>query len=127
VSARRIQLKRTKGWRLAPNARAVTRPGYFGNPYRPGDVYLVGDLMPFPVPTARTWEGPCGDANLRAVKCRDTAQAVEWFRLWAATALEPEKVALLRGQDLACWCPLDQPCHADVLLQIANDRPVGVS
>ncbi|MGC7247308.1 DUF4326 domain-containing protein, partial [Mycobacteroides abscessus] len=26
----------------------------------------------------------------------------------------------LRGHDLACWCPLDQPCHADVLLEIAN-------
>ena len=28
----------------------------------------------------------------------------------------------LRGKDLACWCPLDQPCHADVLLEIANGR-----
>lgn len=26
----------------------------------------------------------------------------------------------LRGEDLACWCPLDQPCHADVLLEWAN-------
>jgi hypothetical protein len=26
----------------------------------------------------------------------------------------------LRGRDLACWCPLDQPCHADVLLEVAN-------
>jgi hypothetical protein len=26
----------------------------------------------------------------------------------------------LRGKDLACWCPLDYPCHADVLLEIAN-------
>uniref|UniRef100_UPI003F65B855 DUF4326 domain-containing protein n=1 Tax=Rhodococcus opacus TaxID=37919 RepID=UPI003F65B855 len=26
----------------------------------------------------------------------------------------------LHGKDLACWCPLDQPCHADVLLEIAN-------
>lgn len=26
----------------------------------------------------------------------------------------------LRGLDLACWCPLDQPCHADVLLELAN-------
>ena len=29
-------------------------------------------------------------------------------------------VSTLRGMDLVCWCPLDQPCHADVLLQIAN-------
>ena len=26
----------------------------------------------------------------------------------------------LRGKDLACWCALDQPCHADVLLEWAN-------
>ena len=26
----------------------------------------------------------------------------------------------LRGKDLACWCPLGQPCHADVLLEVAN-------
>lgn len=29
--------------------------------------------------------------------------------------------AALRGHDLACWCPLDQPCHADVLLELANE------
>ena len=29
----------------------------------------------------------------------------------------------LAGKDLACWCPLDQLCHADLLLQIANDDP----
>lgn len=26
----------------------------------------------------------------------------------------------LRGKDLFCWCPLDQPCHANVLLELAN-------
>lgn len=26
----------------------------------------------------------------------------------------------LAGHDLCCWCPLDQPCHADVLLELAN-------
>lgn len=26
----------------------------------------------------------------------------------------------LAGRDLVCWCPLDQPCHADVLLELAN-------
>src|SRR5690606_29860948 len=29
----------------------------------------------------------------------------------------------LRGRDLMCWCPLDQPCHADVLLEFANREP----
>jgi hypothetical protein len=26
----------------------------------------------------------------------------------------------LGGRDLACYCPLDEPCHADVLLELAN-------
>lgn len=123
----RIQRSRKKGWRLAPNARCVTRPGYYGNPYRVGDVYLVSSILPFPVPTARTWEGPCGDGDtdLRAVRCRDAAQAVDWFKKWAPLALEPDKIALLRGMDLACWCPLPAPgepdvCHAALLLTIAN-------
>lgn len=30
----------------------------------------------------------------------------------------PPDLAPLRGHDLACWCPLDQPCHADVLLEM---------
>jgi hypothetical protein len=29
----------------------------------------------------------------------------------------------LAGHDLVCGCPLDQPCHGDVLLDLAN-RPV---
>lgn len=28
----------------------------------------------------------------------------------------------LRGKNLACWCGLDQPCHADVLLRLANEE-----
>ena len=27
----------------------------------------------------------------------------------------------LRGKDLACWCSLDAPCHADLLLKAANE------
>lgn len=30
--------------------------------------------------------------------------------------------AELRGKDLACWCPLDEACHGDVLLEIANSE-----
>ena len=41
--------------------------------------------------------------------------------LWSRKAARrAEARRLLRGHDLACWCPLDQPCHADVLLEVAN-------
>ena len=52
--------------------------------------------------------------------------AVSWFRR-LKTERDPmkrEEIAELRGKDLACRCPLDQPCHADVLLEIANSGVV---
>ena len=27
----------------------------------------------------------------------------------------------LKGKILVCWCPLDKPCHVDILLKIANE------
>jgi hypothetical protein len=44
---------------------------------------------------------------------------VSWLRRWAAGDYA-EARRILRGHDLACWCPLDQPCHADVLLELAD-------
>lgn len=32
----------------------------------------------------------------------------------------PEIREHLAGADLACWCRLDETCHADVLLEVAN-------
>lgn len=89
-SPKRIQRKRTKGWRMPENAVYVGRPTKWGNPY---SVSVWG-----------TRERALGE--FRALMGR-----------W------PEFVEMtleLRGKDLACWCPLDQPCHADVLLELAN-------
>lgn len=47
--------------------------------------------------------------------------AVGMFRLYVVSVLDIEQMRTeLAGKNLACWCPLDQPCHADVLLRIAN-------
>lgn len=51
--------------------------------------------------------------------------AVLAFRLYlehhyAGKAMATFAQAYLCGKDLSCWCPLDQPCHADALLEIAN-------
>jgi hypothetical protein len=50
------------------------------------------------------------------------ADAVELYRRALVAVLKryPDALAELRGHDLACWCPLDRPCHADVLLELAN-------
>lgn len=46
------------------------------------------------------------------------------YRSWPAT--RPDLIAEARrelsGRPLACWCPLDRPCHADVLLHVANQE-----
>ena len=55
-----------------------------------------------------------------------TAEAnAELYRVWLQgksplAANLRAQLEELRGHDLCCWCPLDQPCHADVLLELAN-------
>ena len=110
---KRIQRKREKGWRMPPNTVSVTRPGRWGNPYFPGCCRARGFF------DDETME-PCEH------DVRDPRVQVKWFgelmeqrRTDNPTEFE-SYIAPLRGKDLACWCPLDQPCHADALLELAN-------
>lgn len=96
----RIQLRRTKGWRLPENTVVVARPSRWGNPYRAGEEMHYGEYM-----TAE-----------QAVKMFRRSALHDWSPGYADRAR-----AELRGKNLACWCPLDQPCHADVLLELANE------
>ena len=59
-----------------------------------------------------------GDGVGPAFRSRREAviEAMRRFRKHAARF----DLAPLHGKDLACWCRLDQPCHADVLLELAN-------
>lgn len=69
---------------------------------------------------------PTKYANYADWKRIGRAAAVEDFRRqlrnWKQDDLEGFERMLeeLRGKDLCCWCPLGQPCHADVLLVLAN-------
>jgi len=106
TSPRRIQRKRTKGWRLPEGAVYVGRPTEWGNPWRVGDRLML--------------EWPLDEPRGQVRELVITAElAVALYRI----AFEPDAEEIrteLTGRDLACWCPLDQPCHADVLLEIAN-------
>ena len=53
----------------------------------------------------------------------DRVLAVARYRSWLATqpSLVDDARSALAGRDLVCWCPLDGPCHADVLLAVVND------
>lgn len=111
---RRIQQRRSKGWAKPDGAVSVARPHRFGNPIRIIDkrVVLNGvDLFVGNVHTTPT--------ELAAF----TVRAYRWQLLNHPNVIgyTPDDVAReLRGTDLMCFCPLDQPCHADVLLEIAN-------
>lgn len=106
----RIQRKRTKGYRLPPGTVVVTRPTKWGNPFLAKD-YHYGDGEP-QQPGMNAW-------------------MVELYRRWiteggdGAPTVETIRREL-RGKHLACYCPLTDakgnrvPCHADVLLEIAN-------
>jgi len=82
----------------------VGRPSRWGNGYRVGDIDLgMGRLV-----TATD-----------AVECY-RAEVMGWNHDYRTRWLVP-----LRGRDLVCWCPLDQPCHADVLLELTNAPAAG--
>jgi len=106
----RVQRKRSKGWRMPENTVNVGRPSVWGNPFKVE-----------------------GNNRLKAVrKFRQfmkmpQSKIAEQFGINAMTliALRIElikRLPELKGKNLACWCPLDQPCHADVLLEMANRR-----
>ena len=104
----RIQLRRTKGWRKPEGDIVVARPTKWGNPYR--------------IDEYRCDYPDSSDAELRAMATSDFRGLIEgrWARWGQERTYPVADIAQLRGHDLACWCPLDQACHADVLLEIAN-------
>jgi hypothetical protein len=101
----------------------VGRPSKWGNPYRVQPM-ADGDGWRYRGNGTTAWSA---DDDHQWSKTEASARAVEAFRerllpgsiKWRNIQVE------LAGRDLACWCPLDQPCHADVLLEIATGgRPV---
>jgi hypothetical protein len=142
----RLRLSRAKGFDLQEASRAangldavsVARPGPHGNPFV---VEFVKGM------DSQGWRVVHKDTRLQprgysfGLYSREHAlqQAAAAFRDWTSGCLplpqfkstiplEPSRAEFirstepLRGKNLACWCALDAPCHADVLLELAN-RP----
>lgn len=99
----RIQQRRTKGWRKPENTVSVARPSKWGNPFRIGYADPVtGEVIPDAEVAVERFAlhiGPMGSFELDLAEVRRE----------------------LGGKNLMCFCPLDQPCHADVLLELANE------
>jgi hypothetical protein len=121
MTPQRIQLRRTKGWRKPEGAVVVSRPSKWGNPFI---VHEHTDNCGEDLDDCPVWGN--ADVNLRPVSSREGA--VISFRHCYQFPLSDDPYvpdvdeirSELAGRDLACWCPLDQPCHADVLLKIAS-------
>lgn len=123
IQAKRIQRKRTKGYKMPPGAVYVGRPTKWGNPFRltPDgwiECYSINRniLNPWII-----WSISGGFSLI---------DILQLYELWVV-GMMAEKLFLpkppsnqmfetLRGHDLFCWCPLDRPCHADILLKLAN-------
>jgi hypothetical protein len=89
----RHRLSRAPGFRLPPGVASVAYPARWQNKHRP----------------------PKGCRGLEA-----NAEAVAWYRRWLAEQLaaDPAFIDPLRScRGLACWCPLDLPCHAEALIE----------
>ena len=90
----RVQRRRQKGWRMPDNTECVDRTTKWGNPYRVDDAAGL-------------------DRKWAVAAFRELYVDNHTYR----TAVARE----LRGKHLACFCSLDGPCHADVLLEWANE------
>ncbi len=108
----RLQRSRRKGAKLvSPNGLpvvCVTRPGKWGNPFK------VGDEIRY-----------TGEKHSR--KIADAEEAVEHYRDYLnwVRIHEPQRLLEIRGKNLACWCKIGDFCHADVLLEYANEEPLN--
>lgn len=109
----RVQLSRAKDWRMPGDAVKVDRTTRWGNPFVVGRDGTQADCV-----QAFGWlagEEASLDAMSRVLVPPEGLQATEAMLIELQADPTP-----LRGKRLACWCSLDQPCHADVLLRLVN-------
>jgi hypothetical protein len=110
MKLQRIQLRRTRGWRMPANTVKIDRSTRWGNPFK------IGEVLLHPV-TQRTVEVSTAEIAIRLFDIHLHTEAGAGI----LTAARRD----LSGRNLACWCKEGNPCHGDVLLRVANST-VGV-
>lgn len=139
----RLRLSRARGFDLQAHSRAtnglacvnVARPTKWGNPFKIGapSGYMFNDGGdPTPMIAALTREQclefyadmitgflspemhPAGHKHMD-----------RWRRIMGPHfPIRDAALSYLQGRNLACSCKLDEPCHADILLAAAANRPI---
>lgn len=124
----RVQRKRAKGWRMPDNTVYVGRGSKWGNPYKVGEKYPRLERAVLKKDGAQLVLSDPRRINNRS----EATYEFMWLlgpvinrEELPAYPTDEEVQAELAGKNLACWCPLDKPCHADVLLEIANQNPTN--
>lgn len=125
----RVQLSRAKGWKMPPNTVKVDRGTAYGNPWfvgagrvklQCGDIVSIGPTLTADgaVDRYRRWlGGELGSGIAEMVRH-------PLFDMVLCPGHPPD-ISPLRGKNLACWCRMGAPCHADVLLDLANRATLG--
>jgi hypothetical protein len=128
MEPKRVQRKRTKGWRMPEGAVYVGRPTSWGSPYIVcRGVVGITRRHRVPRPVVGWCVSTLSGATLLFRQREEALRASVWH---FERALRGGQLAVtvedvrreLRGKDLACWCRASDPCHADVLLRVANER-----
>ncbi len=150
---KRIQLRRTKGWRKPDNTVTVSRPGKWGNPFpikgswivwtavalgyradAPGRrdaslalyrAWVAGQPVTLGPLAAHVGKGDSAVADVARAMASTFASMYEDKGEGPKVAPSPPSLDEIRrelgGKNLGCWCPPECACHADVLLEIANE------
>lgn len=118
----RVQRQRTKGWKMPPGVVYVGRPTKWGNPFGHLQRFssLEDSLIAYRMACEGIWDPSklknVGDGPFR-IAHGDWQEFQKRFKGYGPTfSIQAE----LRGKDLACWCKIGAPCHADILIEIAN-------
>lgn len=114
MSPIRLRRSRAKGYRIPEDAVNVTRPTIWGNPFTHDDpAVAVAAYRGLITSTQRLFEMGPGRLQFARNAHRNTLHPAfpDYVR---------DHIHHLRGKNLVCWCAIDGPCHADVLLDMAN-------
>lgn len=114
----RVQRKRTKGYKMPDNTISVTRPGKWGNPFQIGDLIKIGNgKSQGEFSYLKCLYPKYNDGSFMELKTvKDVVASYKEY----LTKYPSKDIKELKGKNLACWCKVGEPCHADILLEFAN-------
>lgn len=116
---------------MPDNAKYVGRPTKYGNPLKlvSGEIYIDASYRR---KVLDPWVHVCpGDIHTlmelyRSIlysyfeKMDEAQENIKDFSYWHGKFLEIDFFEDLEGKDLACFCSLSSPCHADLLIEMIS-------